>query len=189
MDQGLARSSDRTCACRAHCLTDCSPSPSTQRSADQSPSLIQWQAGSPLLQEPESDDGARTLEVRLGDAERVERRAERRERAPHTLGVLGDRVEVEIEILRAARHAVCRESVRADHQESCARIEQCEDAVEPIPRHARRITFTGMCARSYCGTGLPLSSHMRALSSQTISTRSAAVVVADRSSPGSSPGR
>jgi len=121
------------------------------------------------------------------DTQSIRRCAESIQGFPDAVRILQGGIDPDNEVLRCPRNAVRRECVGSDDKESDLRVQERDYEIEPVVGHLDRITLTGHSARGMFGHGLPDSSHARLVSSATISTRSAAVVVAERSWGGSAP--
>lgn len=142
-----------------------------------------------VWRQPQLHNRFRPEEVVAVDLKIVEGRTEACQRLPHPLHVLRGGLDPDIEILGSPWDAVHGKGMSADDEEAGTRIEQGDEDVLPVLRHPGRITLIGIRPREYDGTDRPVSLQARSLNSRSTSTRSSAVVVADRSSRGSSPSR
>lgn len=135
------------------------------------------------------DHGIRSNEVVPIHLHVLEWRAEARQRLPHPIRIFRRWIQPDVQILGRSRHPLNGQGVRSDDEEPSARVPEGNEDVRPVARHSSRVTRTGISCLVYVGNGRPVSRHARSVSSRTISSRSEAVVVSDRSSRGSDPSR
>ena len=78
---------------------------------------------------------SRNLEIPLRDGERGDRGAEVKQRLPHAFGVLGGRIDPDIEGTGRARHTVRGHRVRADHEKPSPRSKERGQHISKVLVH------------------------------------------------------
>jgi len=109
----------------------------------------------PARGQTDLDHAFGTQEVLFRYTERFQWSAEPLESHPHSLGIVGNRLDPYIEITRGAGHPMDRHSVSADDEESCAGLQESSQHVAEIlvqvvvfalEEGARSILLTGASA-------------------------------------------
>ena len=140
------------------------------------------------------DDRSRGREIPNGDPKDFHRHAEADERGPHAGSVFLVGVEPQAEVAGRPGDSVHGHRVRSDREETGSRRQEFSENIPEVL--GQRLvpcdgdsTLTGASSRRYSGIRRPVRDHASTASGHIMASRSSAVVVALKSSPGSSPSR